>query len=585
MKQFTLFISLFMTLCFCACSDEKGEEERTGNGLSEQSWATDEAIEATVDTPTSISFKAKDKWVASANSTWFSVSPKSGAAGNHTLTITVSSTSTYDRSGSVTLNVNGYSPSTFTITQKGTGIPDNPYAGLNEKVDAYLQEMYLWNDEYKTLTPDFNQDYDIFLSSTLLSMKTNTMDKRTNSAGTTYTFSYIRKKSDISSTRATKYIDKELEYSFGITGVTPVNIESLGICFNVQGVYPDSPAAEAGIKRGFLFNKINGQSITEDNWPEWYYTLLAPSSASSIKLTNALDATESYTITSKAMYLNPVIKCDVEEVDGKKLGYLVYDGFDASFDEELFDSIKSLKQESITDLILDLRYNGGGHVISANLIASCVAGAPCQEQDFIQYRFNDTRMKTQYNNERPNDKFAYNKYGNLGISLAEGDLGLSRLYCLVGSGTASASELVINSLKGIDIEVILIGEQTTGKNVGMEPEDIDFDGATYELAPITFQCYNAKGYGDYQAGFKPDYILDETNPESLERVYYVHRDYGRYDEPLYAKAYELITGKKPTADEGTTRSAETSLQVQGKLRTPTIPYRPGHSGIIKLNNE
>lgn len=71
----------------------------------------------------------------------------------------------------------------------------------------------------------------------------------------------------------------------------------------------------------------------------------------------------------------------------------------------------------------------------------------------------------------------------------------SRVYCLVGNGTASASELVINSLEGIDLDVILIGEKTTGKNVGMEYEEYTVRNNTYRVVPITFQSYNAKGFG------------------------------------------------------------------------------------------
>lgn len=84
-------------------------------------------------------------------------------------------------------------------------------------------------------------------------------------------------------------------------------------------------------------------------------------------------------------------------------------------------------------------------------------------------------------------------------------MNLSKVYCLVSGQTASASELVINSLRGIDIEVILIGEQTNGKNVGMEGTEFTTKAGTYEFFPITFQSYNAKDFGKYEKGFPPPY--------------------------------------------------------------------------------
>lgn len=108
--------------------------------------------------------------------------------------------------------------------------------------------------------------------------------------------------------------------------------------------------------------------------------------------------------------------------------------------------------------------------------------------------------------------FAYSNYENLATSLSAGALNLQHVYCIVGSGTASASELVINSLKGIDVEVTLIGKRTTGKNVGMEPVEYTIRNNVYEVVPITFQIYNAKGVGDYENGFTPDIEIDENDP-------------------------------------------------------------------------
>ena len=236
--------------------------------------------------------------------------------------------------------------------------------------------------------------------------------------------------------------------------------------------------------------------------------------------------------------------------------------------------IKEFKSQNITDLILDLRYNGGGHVISANLIATCIAGAKSEGKVFTSLRYNKERMEKR-NNKREEELFAYSNYENLATSLSAGALNLQHVYCIVGSGTASASELVINSLKGIDVEVTLIGKRTTGKNVGMEPVEYTIRNNVYEVVPITFQIYNAKGVGDYENGFTPE--IDENDPYGRGDGYYIYRDYGSDKEFLYARAIQEITGQAPVP---TTRSAETLMRGKA-LKVPAI-YRRGHEGMIKL---
>ena len=183
----------------------------------------------------------------------------------------------------------------------------------------------------------------------------------------------------------------------------------------------------------------------------------------------------------------------------------MYSAFESGFDQELFDVFKEFKSQNITELILDLRYNGGGDVTSANLMSSCIAGDFCVDKTFASY------MKA-LGNQRPIQKFAYSQYDNLSTSLSAGGLKLQKIYCLVTDDSASASELVINALRGIDIEVILIGTTTHGKNVGMEGVELTAGTDKYLLFPITFQAYNAKGFGDFENGFTPDYEINENQP-------------------------------------------------------------------------
>lgn len=580
MKQVNYLGSLLILLVaisFFSCSDD---DDKTQAGITNQSWTEGKPLEITAGNSLAVSFNASAGWKASSSSSWCSLLTESGEKGQNTLKVLVTTDTTTDRTSTITIKVDGFSSASFEVTQKASDTPATEDMEVNAKVDQYLREMYLWNDEYKTLNLDFNQNYEKFFYNALGSMKTNTLDKRISANGKYTLFSYIEKKNPI--TRSAQ-IEKELTYSFGITGITPVSIGTTSnytIYFCIQGVYPDSPADRAGIKRGAMISLINREEISESNIEDYFYGLLYPESAFSLRLTESvmeggnITGIKEATITSQAMYCNPVITHKVEEVNGHKIGYLVYSGFDAGFDQELFDVFKEFKSQNVTDLILDLRYNGGGHALSANLMATCIAGAASQGKVFSSLRYNKERMKKR-NNKREEEKFAYSNYVNLGTSLSAGSLGLTHVYCLVSNRTASASELVINSLRGIDVEVILIGEKTTGKNVGMEYKEITVNNNIYRVVPITFQCYNAKGEGDYEGGFEPDYKMDETNPYNETGVFYTHREYGTAKEALYAKAIELITGQNPS----TTRSIEQTLS--GKVRKMPAIYRPGFDGMLK----
>lgn len=400
-----------------------------------------------------------------------------------------------------------------------------------------------------------------------MSMTTNTLDKKlyNNGNGSYYSlFSYIQKiDPDLQSTRSA--IEKKTqEYNYGFINLLPVQYDNTHVFLAVQGVYKSSSADEAGIKRSVGITHVDNQILTLNNWYQHCLKLLQPTSTSTVVVKDYNG--KSYTINSGPIYANPVIYHRVKN----KIGYLVYSYFGSGFDQELFEVFKQFKNENITDLILDLRYNGGGDVRSANLIASCIAGETCIGKTFASYRYNQERMEV-LGNKRDIEKFSYSSYQNLNnISLSAGGLNLRRVYCLVTNNTASASELVINSLEGIGIDVILIGNTTRGKNVGMEGVELTAGTDKYLLFPITFQAYNAAGYGDFENGFTPDFVIDENNPHGKNFEGYI--DFGKDDETLYAKAMSQITG---TDAASITRS---SRQAKGQvIAQPTI----GRIGMIK----
>ena len=572
LHYFKVLILLFISICLSFC---KHEDNPSSSGISNQTWEDGKSIEIIASKELSVNFNANNEWTASSDAEWCYVINESGFSGNNTLRLLVPTIASEQRSANISINVKGHGAAVLKVVQnKGTGVASEDME-VNIKVDKYLREMYLWNDEYKSIKVNYSNNYEDFFYGALGSLKTNTLDKRYYSPDKYSLYSYIEKKNNVASSKSAVLVDKELEYCYGITGLYAIYFYNES-AFNyvVQGIYPDSPADKAGIKRGTVIKQVNGAKITNDNVNSFYFDLLRPSSISTVNITD--NNGDQIQFTSISTYLNPIIFKQVQELYGKKIGYLVYNKFDASFDEELFEVFKYFKSQNITDLILDFRYNLGGYTMSANLISSCIAGSSASNKVFSSLRFNDTRM-LELNNKRKEELFMYNKYSNLGISLSAGDLGLNHIYCLVGANTASSSELVINALRGIDIDVTLIGEQTTGKNVGMELIRLKAGNSNYDVAPITFQSYNAKGFGDYQDGFTPDVEIDETNPFNEEGVFYLPRAYGSNNEVLYAHAVKMITGVDISTN---TKSSQNFIYAQHKRMI--TPVRVGFDGMLAL---
>lgn len=546
---------LFIVLNFnVSCTDSK-DSAKGGDGITDQSWTTGQTYKINAGQTLTFNFTALGSWTArSSSNALLTLNTNAGSSGKSSLSVTAQTSS--QKQATVIIQVSGYSSNTtIKIELTNNAVTDKE---INYHVDQYLKEAYLWNGEYKTLTPNFTQAYDAFLENTLMSMRTNTLDKKPNNDGTGgYSlFSYIRKLDpNLQSTARSAKEPKRLEYNYGIVNLLILVDQFDNYSFATKGVYPGSSADKTGIKRGTEIVRVNNQKITESNYLSAAYSLVQPTSASTIEVTDYNGKT--YTINSAPIYANPILYHHVKN----EIGYLVYNSFEAGFDQELFDVFKEFKSQNISDLILDLRYNGGGHVMSANLIASCIAGAQCNNKTFTEYRYNDERMRA-LNNIRPAEKFAYSSYENLGsISLSPGDLNLSRIYCLVSNASASASELVINSLRGIGVDVILIGTPTRGKNVGMEGVELTTATAKYELYPITFQSYNALGEGDYQNGFTPNFIINENGKDNEPFLGY--SDFGTSGDVLYAKAMSLITGNAfaaPTSTRSVSRSSGIAMQ-------------------------
>lgn len=229
------------------------------------------------------------------------------------------------------------------------------------------------------------------------------------------------------------------------------------------------------------------------------------------------------------------------------IGYLVYNFFsddsnDKSqrFNIELRDKFETFKNEGVTDMVIDLRYNSGGTLSSAQYLASMLVKGRSTQQNFLWIQYNDlitSSMTAQEKEENLYIRFA-DKIEGLTINLPALGEQVNRLVFLTGSNTASASEMVINGLKPYN-DIQLVGDTTVGKNVGsMTFYDKDnYAKNKWAIQPIIVKLSNSRGESDFTAGFVPDILnIDHYNIPKLAL--------GNMEEALLKDAINYITGKR-----------------------------------------
>lgn len=408
-----------------------------------------------------------------------------------------------------------------------------------EWIDQSLQDDYYWLDEYveKRGTFDFSLAYDKFLSSSLLSLSTNGDDGGVDADGDRYIFSYVDRKEN--STRSDVFADSRTVKGYGIelaSTVWVMNDEQTEVGFAVSHVYPESPAAQAGVLRGDVITKIDGKTIMANNWNEvnrlWtevYYGNTA------IKITiDGSDAEgnpvlEEHELVAAEYENTPIAYAGVLDIDeklnpnGRKVGYLAYLSFIDIFTADLVTAIEDLGKEGITDIILDLRSNSGGVANLSNVLTSALIDQSYEGKLFAKYIFNPkSKRYPSPNNERSISMAStyIDPATNAQKSLPH--LAMKKVWIISDEYSASCSESVIVGLQGLDIEVVQIGGTTRGKNCGMTVTWETFGDYEYELAPITFIHANAKGFSDYGDGLKPDVDINSfaTDPSLSSALQY-----------------------------------------------------------------
>lgn len=324
----------------------------------------------------------------------------------------------------------------------------------------------------------------------------------------------------------------------------------------VRYILPNSDASGKDVKRGYVFDAIDGVQMTINNYQELLdrdtYTMNFADLNGGVPISNG----KSVELTQVENFQeNPVHIVKSFDIDGKKIGYLMFNSFLGRTSNALNIAFSQLKAEGVTELVLDLRYNRGGYnSVTRNMVSSITGQFPgeiyTREKWNAEYTawFNANSPAQLYNTF--SDKFIY--YNAAGNSIEEplNSLNLDNLVVITTGSTASASEATISGLKPY-INVTTIGTKTTGKYTGSitlydsnnfsKTGDNFNTNHTWAMQPIV-QIYTNSVGESVQGGIIP----------TIEKVEYVSdfKELGTLEEPLLAEAIAYITGSgKPASSK------------------------------------
>lgn len=266
----------------------------------------------------------------------------------------------------------------------------------------------------------------------------------------------------------------------------------------VRLVEPNSPAGLAGIKRGWRFTKVNNITDITTARASDLEKAIYQSTTVNITFLKPDGASVDITLNTAAYNSKPLYLDSVYTVGAKKVGYMVYNSFLGNKEETLNGYqriINRFTAANVDDVVIDLRYNGGGYVDLQQTLANYLV--PTAGNGSVM-------MKTQYNNK-------YSRFNETTNYEKKGTLNLSRIFFIVSNNTASASELLINNLKPYISNVYILGpSKSYGKPVGYGPIEV----GNYYIFPVSFRSVNKNNEGNYFDGFAlSNQVLDGLTKE------------------------------------------------------------------------
>ena len=334
----------------------------------------------------------------------------------------------------------------------------------------------------------------------------------------------------------------------------------VNVALVIAYVLKGSPAEKNGLKRGDIILSVDDQTVTTSNYNSVLQNQTLRLGLGTYNNKVFSSSGKTVTVTKVELQTNPILQDTVINWAGKKVGYFAYLQFLTSFDDSLRAVFGRFKDKGVNELVIDLRYNGGGYVTNSDLLTTLIVKDLASKVDKVM-------NKRQYNDAYT--KEVIKQYGEAALltnfKMETNNISsLNRVFVLTSTGTASASELIINNLKPF-MSVILIGEHTYGKNVGSFTITDNAKRWNYGLQPITFKILNSLDQSDYGSvnGFLPDYQLaDDVLPYKL---------LGDPNETYLNKALNIIG---PVAYKANAIGSSTPVSRANKLQAASISDNP-----------
>ena len=401
------------------------------------------------------------------------------------------------------------SVSIFASCQKGIGTSGTtptptptPVASADDKLKdsvlLYTRDIYLW---YNQIPADFNPR--TYADPDAIMKAIRKYSTEPNFSAPVDRFSFAMKQVDYNN------LSSGISGDFGIGAGFYTTTD-----LRVTSVERASPAGLAGIRRGWQIIKVNGSSNISTSEADLAFLNKAifGSTQTTFTFLKPDGNTVDITLTATSYQTHPVALDSVYSISSKKIGYMVFKSFLGDLTEinnELNRVFSRFAAVGINDVIIDLRYNGGGYVSLAEKLTDYIATSSATGL-MMKQTFNDK-------NTQRNSSANFNKAGSVN---------LPRVFFIVGGGTASASELVINNLKPV-MDVKLVGKTTYGKPVGFFPIPV----GDWYIFPVSFKTVNRSGESNYFNGFAPDADVFDG----------ITKDFGDITELRLASAIKFIT--------------------------------------------
>ncbi|WP_206370503.1 S41 family peptidase [Solimonas marina] len=404
-------------------------------------------------------------------------------------------------------------PRSGTDPYTGEAYPDVQGTLANERdwVHAYMNAIYLWYKEIPSVDSSgytasaYGSDY-AALDAYFQALKT----PNTTSSGKLedqFSFTYPTAAWDA---LAQSGVTVSYGLQFAALATAPPRD------FRVAYTEPNRPSSNDGVDRGAKILAIDGVDMINGSDVDTLNAGLFPSAAGEqhvFRFEDTDGTTQDVTLTAEDVTETPVQNVQTISTSTGSVGYLLFNDHIATAEGELKNAIQTLADDDVSDLVLDIRYNGGGYLDIASELAYMIAGpAQTAGKVFERLKYNDKNPLA--DTDSATTGFHSTTVG-FDPSVADGSalpyLNLSKVYVLVGAGTCSASEAVINGLRGVGVDVVLIGDTTCGKPYGFY--QADNCGTSYFA--IEFQGVNNAGFGDYADGFTPDCAVDDDFDHAL----------------------------------------------------------------------